>query len=133
MTFFVLQVWSMATDAIDDIEVKTGTRDDGTAYSFFLFFRKLGQVIAAVAVNGALLGMHYETAKGAVQSAENLKIMYDMATIIPAVLFALMAVVLLVWYPLSRKKVNELQVLKEERLKEAFENNAINIKTETEE
>lgn len=37
MTFIVLQVWSMATDAIDDIEIKTGRRDDGTAYAFFMF------------------------------------------------------------------------------------------------
>ena len=51
--FIILQVWSMATDAIDDIEVKTGMREDGTSYSAFMFFRKLGQVIAAVAVNGA--------------------------------------------------------------------------------
>ena len=131
MTFFVLQVWSMATDAIDDIEVKTGRRDDGTAYSFFMFFRKLGQVLAAVAVNGALLGMHYDTSKGAKQTLANLHIMYDMATIIPAVLFGIMAIVLLVWYPLSRKKVAELQVLKEQRLKEAYESNSINLTNDT--
>lgn len=127
MTFIVLQVWSMATDAIDDIEVKTGRRDDGTAYAFFMFFRKLGQVISAIAVNGALLGMNYNTEKGAVQSAANLAIMYDLATIIPAVLFGLMAVVLLVWYPLSKSKVADLQVLKEERLRESFESDSIKI------
>lgn len=127
MTFIVLQVWSMATDAIDDIEIKTGRRDDGTAYAFFMFFRKIGQVISAVAVNGALLGMHYNTAKGAKQTLENLNTMYDLATIIPAVLFGLMAIVLLIWYPLSKKKVAELQVLKEEHLKNAYESNAIAI------
>lgn len=105
LAFIILQVWSMATDAIDDIEVKTGRRDDGTAYAFFMFFRKLGQVIAAIAVNGALLGMHYDYTKGAVQTTKNLEIMYDMATIIPAVLFGIMAVVLLVWYPLSKRKL----------------------------
>ena len=127
LAFIILQVWSMATDAIDEIEVKTGRRDDGTAYSFFMFFRKLGQVIAAVAVNGALLAMNYDNTKGAIQTAANLEIMYDMATIIPAVLFGLMALVLLVWYPLSKKKVADLQVLKEEHLKEAYANNAISI------
>lgn len=70
-----------------------------------MFFRKLGQVIAAIAVNGALLGMHYDYTKGAVQTTKNLEIMYDMATIIPAVLFGIMAVVLLVWYPLSKRKL----------------------------
>lgn len=127
LAFIILQVWSMATDAIDEIEIKTGRRDDGTAYSFFMFFRKLGQVIAAIAVNGALLGMNYDYTKGAVQTAENLSVMYDMATIIPAVLFGLMAVVLLVWYPLSKKKVAQLQILKEEHLREAFASNAISI------
>ena len=52
LTTLVMQLWAMATDAIDDIEVKTGSRDDGTAYSFFNFFRKLGQVVAAVSVKG---------------------------------------------------------------------------------
>ena len=127
MTFMVLQVWSMATDAIDDVEVKTGIREDGTSYAFFMFFRKLGQVIAAVAVNGALLGMNYKTGKGAVQTIANLKTMYDLATIIPAILFGIMSLVLFVWYPLSHKKVAELQVEKEAKLKEAFENNSIAI------
>lgn len=127
LTFIILQVWSMATDAIDEIEIKTGRRDDGTAYAFFMFFRKIGQVISAVAVNGALLSMNYNTAKGAKQTIENLNTMYDLATIIPAVLFGLMAVVLLVWYPLSKKKVAELQVAKEEHLKNAYESNSIAI------
>jgi len=127
LTFMILQVWSMTTDAIDDIEVKTGVREDGTAYAFFMFFRKLGQVIAAVAVNGALLGMKYQTAKGAVQSLPTLTTMYDMATIIPAVLFGGMAIILFMWYPLSKKKVAELQIAKEAKLKEDYEANKINI------
>ena len=127
LAFIILQVWSMATDAIDEIEIKTNRRDDGTAYSFFMFFRKLGQVIAAIAVNGALLAMNYDSTKGAIQSPENISVMYDLATIIPAVLFGLMAVVLLVWYPLSKKKVAELQVLKEEHLRSSYESNAISI------
>ncbi len=41
LTTVVMQLWAMATDAIDDVEVRTGSRDDGTAYSFFNFFRKM--------------------------------------------------------------------------------------------
>ena len=125
MVFMVLQVWAMATDAIDDIEVRTGRRDDGTAYAFFMFFRKMGQVIAAVAVNGALLAMHYKVEKGAVQTMENLKKMYNLATLIPAVLFGIMALVLLFWYPLSKKHVAELQVEKEKALKAAMDQGRI--------
>jgi len=127
LTTLVLQLWAMATDAIDDIEVKTGRRDDGTAYSFFNFFRKLGQVIAAICVNGALLGMNYKYEKGAVQTLDNLKKMYDLATLIPAVLFGLMAVILFAIYPLSKKKIDELQIEKEAKLKESYENNTIDI------
>ena len=127
LTTLVMQLWAMATDAIDDIEVSTGSRDDGTAYSFFNFFRKLGQVIAAICVNGALLNMNYKYEKGAVQTLENLKKMYDLATLIPAVLFGLMALILFLFYPLSKKRVEKLQEEKEERLKEAYENKTIDI------
>ena len=127
LTTLVMQLWAMVTDTIDDIEIKTGSRDDGTAYSVFNFFRKLGQVLAAICVNGALLGMHYKVEKGAVQTMENLKTMYDLATLIPAVLFGLMALMLFVYYPLSRKKVEELQVEKERHLKESYEKNDIDI------
>ena len=127
LTTLVMQLWAMVTDAIDDVEVKSGSRDDGTAYSVFNFFRKLGQVLSAVCVNGALMGMHYKVEKGAVQTTENLHRMYDLATLIPAVLFALMALMLFVYYPLSRKKVEELQLQKEQKLKEHYENNTIDI------
>ena len=127
LTTLVMQLWAMVTDAIDDIEVKSGSRDDGTAYSVFNFFRKLGQVLSAVCVNGALMGMHYKVEKGAVQTMENLRKMYDLATLIPAVLFGLMALMLFVYYPLSRRKVEELQLQKEQKLKEHYENKTIDI------
>ena len=127
LTTLVMQLWAMVTDSTDDIEVKTGSRDTGTAYSVFNFFRKLGQVLSAICVNGALLGMNYRYEKGAVQTPENLKTMYDLATLIPAVLFGIMAVLLFAAYPLSRKKVAELQEEKERKLKESYEQNLIDI------
>ncbi len=127
LTTLVMQLWAMVTDAIDDIEIRTGSRDDGTAYSVFNFFRKLGQVLSAVCVNGALLGMNYKVEKGAVQTLGNLRRMYDLATLIPALLFGLMALILFVWYPLSRRRVTELQVKKEQSLKESYENKVIDI------
>lgn len=127
LTTVVMQQWAMATDAIDDIEIRTGRRDDGTAYSVFNFFRKLGQVLAAICVNGALIGMNYRYEKGAVQTLENLRKMYDLSTIIPAVMFGLMALILFVFYPLSRSKVEELQIAKEAHLKAEYENHNIDI------
>jgi GPH family glycoside/pentoside/hexuronide:cation symporter len=127
LTTLVMQLWAMVADAIDDIEVRTGSRDDGTAYSVFNLFRKVGQVLAAVCVNGALLGMHYKYEKGAVQTLANLKIMYDLGTLIPAVMFGIMAFLLFVSYPLSREKTEELQTLKELKLKESYEKKEIDI------
>ena len=127
LTTLVMQLWAMVTDSTDDIEVKTGSRDTGTAYSVFNFFRKLGQVLSAICVNGALLGMHYRYEKGAVQTPENLRTMYDLATLIPAILFGIMALLLFAAYPLSRKKVAELQEEKEKALKRSYENKVIDI------
>ena len=127
LTTLVMQLWAMVTDSTDDIEVKTGSRDTGTAYSVFNFFRKLGQVLSAVCVNGALLGMHYRYEKGAVQTPQNLKIMYDLATLIPAVLFGIMAILLFAAYPLSKRRVAALQEQKERALKESYEQKQIEI------
>ena len=120
LNLFVLQLWAMAGDAIDEIEVSTGSKDNGTAYAFLNFFRKLGQVISAIAVNAALLAMgYYDTASTLefVFSEGQLDLMYVLATLIPAVMFALMAIALLFWYPLSKEKVGELQNRKEDYLK----------------
>ena len=129
LNFFVLQVWAMATDAIDEIEVKTGSRDDGTAYAFFMFFRKLGQAISAIAVGATLLAMgYYESATGGfVFSEGQLKLMFILSTLIPAAMFGVMAVILLIIYPLSKRKVADLQVAKEEHLRQALESNSLEI------
>lgn len=127
LTTLVMQLWAMVGDAIDDIEVTTGSRDEGTAYSIFNLFRKVGQVLSAICVNGALLGMHYKYEKGAVQTLSNLKIMYDLGTLIPAVMFGIMAFILFVYYPLTRKKTEELQISKELKLRESYEKKEIDI------
>ena len=88
-----------------------------------MFFRKRGQVVAVVAVNGALLGLNYKTD---VQTLESLNVMYYMATIIPAVMFGLMGLVMLLMYGLGKKRTAELQIKKADMLQrkvEAGENN----------
>ena len=135
LNFFVLQVWAMAADSIDEIEVKTGSREDGTAYSFFMFFRKMGQVIAAVAVNATLLAMgYYETVSAGsfVFSEGQLTTMFILATIIPAVFFGIMAVLLFFIFPLSKKKVAVLQDEKEAHLRKLAEGDEEGIVTEAE-
>ena len=53
---FSLICWAMITDVIDDTEVRTGERSDGTIYAVYSFARKLGQA-ASAGVTGALLGL----------------------------------------------------------------------------
>ena len=125
LSIITLEMWALATDAIDDVEVKTGLRNDGSSYSVFMFFRKIGQVVAAIAVNGALLGMNYKPGNGAVQTASTLNVMYYMATIIPAALFLLMGLVLFFVYGLNKKKTEELQIEKEKMLENQVKNNEI--------
>lgn len=127
LSIITLEIWALATDAIDDVEVKTGVRNDGSAYATFMFFRKLGQVVAAIAVNGALLGMGYKSGQGQVQTMETLNVMYYMATAIPAGMFLLMGIVLFLVYGLNKKKTEELQVEKEKLLAKQAANNEIQI------
>ncbi|MCR5492006.1 MAG: glycoside-pentoside-hexuronide (GPH):cation symporter [Bacilli bacterium] len=130
LSIITLEVWALATDAIDDVEVKTGMRNDGSSYSIFMFFRKFGQVIAAVAVNGALLGIQYLNDDGSINSiaiTENVDMFYILATIIPAAMFGLMGLVMLLLYSLSKKKTEELQTAKAEMLAAQVANNEISV------
>lgn len=52
MTFFTMQCFALVTDVIDDKEVITGKRDDGTIYGIYSFSRKIGQALAAAWADG---------------------------------------------------------------------------------
>ena len=52
---FNLIIWAFVSDVIDDQEVRTGKREDGTIYAVCSFSRKLGQAIAS-ALGGWSLG-----------------------------------------------------------------------------
>ena len=122
-TFFFLQVWALLTDAIDYTEVRTAQRDDATSYSFFTFTRKLGQSIAAVLSLLALISFGYQewvNDPSAITTAA-LSQMYNLAVLIPAVMYLIMAVILWFWYPLDKKSLAQLQIQKEENLKQLFD------------
>mgnify|MGYP000320288816 FL=1 len=65
---FSLICWAMITDVIDDTEVRTGERSDGTIYAVYSFARKLGQA-ASAGVTGALLGLIGYSAETAIEPA----------------------------------------------------------------
>lgn len=105
LAIFNLVCWAMITDVIDDTEVQTGERSDGTIYAVYSFARKLGQA-AAAGVSGFLLTMiGYSQATAFDENV--VKGIYNMTCLVPAVGFILLAIVLKFLYPLNKKRVEE--------------------------
>ena len=121
--FLFLLVWSLATDAIDYNEVTHGLHDEATSYSVYTFMRKLGQTVAAVLVNMALLRIGYtdNVLNAANITEDTLKRMYADSVLIPAVLYLLVFVLLRFVYPLGKKEIAQLRVKKEEALRKLHE------------
>ena len=109
-TFLVLEVWALVMDVIDYHELLSGRREEGTAYAFYSFTRKLGQTLAGVGTNLLLLAIHYDVdaAKEVGQAPEVVEKLYDISTLIPAIVLLVMFVLLAFCYKLSKKRVKEL-------------------------
>lgn len=113
--FFNTVIWANITDVIDDQEVKMGQREDGTVYAVYSFARKAGQALAGGAGGFALEIIGYESAAAA-QSNRVLSGLYTTATLIPAVGFLMVALILWFIYPLNKQKVAEnVEILKKKR------------------
>lgn len=105
---FNLMVWSFITDVIDDQQVRTHTREDGTVYSAYSFARKIGQAAAASLGGLTLAWTGYQAAQngvGVAQTAGTLSRIYTASTVIPAITYLIIALILLFWYPLSKKQL----------------------------
>lgn len=116
MAAFNLVCWAMIADVIDDAEVKTGTRSDGTIYAIYSFARKLGQA-GSSGLTGVLLSIiGYSTA-----TAFDTKVVdgiYNMTCLVPAIAYVLLALSLYFLYPLNKSKVQEnAAVLRDKREK----------------
>lgn len=105
LALFSLICWAMITDVIDDTEVQTGERSDGTIYSIYSFARKLGQA-ASSGVSGALLAMIGYTVETAYDT-DVVNGIYNITCLVPAIGYVLLAVVLAFLYPLNKKRVDE--------------------------
>ena len=126
-TFFVLEVWALVMDVIDFHELKTGKREEGMAYAFFSFTRKLGQTVAGVGLNVLLGFIKYDgtiTQNGGKLSEDVINKLYDISTIVPAIMLALMAVILFFGYNLSKKKLAEMHASLDE-IRQAEDNEAV--------
>ena len=102
---FSMISWAMITDVIDDTQVRTGERSDGTIYAVYSFARKLGQA-AASGLTGVLLTMiGYSQATQFDEPVVNG--IYNVTCLVPAIGFVLVAIILKFLYPLSKKRVEE--------------------------
>lgn len=102
--FFNTVIWANITDVIDDQEVKTGQREDGTVYAVYSFARKLGQALAGGAGGWALSIIGYDQL-AKVQTEAVINGLYTTSTLIPAVCFFIVALFLWFIYPLGKKNV----------------------------
>lgn len=102
---FSLICWAMITDVIDDTEVQTGERSDGTIYSVYSFARKLGQAAASGVTGGLLTMIGYSNAT---QFDPNVtEGIFMLSTLVPAIGFLILGVALFSFYPLNKKRVEE--------------------------
>lgn len=104
--YFNLVIWALITDVIDYQEVKTYKREDGTVYAVYSFARKLGQALAGGIGGMALEWIGYESGVNGQTDAVRMGI-YNITTIVPAVSFIAVALILQFLYPLTRKRVEE--------------------------
>ncbi|WP_342504825.1 glycoside-pentoside-hexuronide (GPH):cation symporter [Sporosarcina sp. FSL K6-2383] len=114
--FFNLVIWAFVTDVIDYHEYLTGLREDGTVYSIYSFARKVGQAIAGGLGGFAIAAVGYNSGLD-VQTQDTLNGIYTLATLVPAVTFILMFLMLVFFYPLNKKRTNQLAIdLAEQRM-----------------
>ena len=104
---FTMVSWALITDVIDDSEVRLGIREDGSIYSLYSFSRKLGQAAAAGLTGLLLTVIGYEKLPNTPIPDSVKDGIYNISTLIPAIGFALLALVLWIWYPLKKHRVDE--------------------------
>lgn len=120
LAIFSLICWAMITDVIDDTEVQTGERSDGTIYAVYSFARKLGQA-ASSGVAGLLLSLiGYSQATAFDTNVVNG--IYNLTCLVPAIGYILLALVLQFLYPLNKERVeNNAKILAEKQAQKAAE------------
>lgn len=108
--------WSLVGDVVDDTEVRTGTRADGGVYGVFSFSRKFGSAISS-AIRGVMLSAIGYTA-ATDMSTQVTEGIFKITTVVPAVSYGIMVLILFTIYPLSKKRVaDNAAILAERRAK----------------
>lgn len=113
---FSVVTWALITDVIDYSEIRNGIREDGSVYAIYSFARKLGQA-ASAGLSGVMLSVIGYTQDTAFDT-DVVNGIFNIATIVPAVGFFFLALVLWLWYPLNKRQVDKnVAILKEKHEK----------------
>ena len=112
---FNLIMWAIITDIIDDREVASGHREDGTIYAVYSFARKVGQAVAG-GLGGWALGWIGFDSLAQVQTQSVVEGIYTISTLIPAILYSIVFLALAFIYPLNKSRVQaNIATLKERK------------------
>lgn len=101
-------VWSMYADVSDFAENRDGTASTGLIFSSASMAQKFGGAFGGYAVMALLAAFGYNTATGAVQTAEAVKGLWILMSWVPAAVAAL-AIVIVFFYPLTKKRMEKIQ------------------------
>ncbi len=115
---FSMVNWALITDVIDYSEIKNGIREDGSVYALYSFARKLGQAVAAGLSGWLLTAIGYNenaVTEGVRQPQSVLNGIYNISTLVPAISFVLLGIILWFWYPLHKKQVDRNVKILEEK------------------
>jgi len=107
MGFFNLVVWAFVTDVIDYHEYLTNLREDATVYSIYSMARKVGQAIAGGVGGYALAAVGYNSTLE-IQTERTLDGIFTLATLVPALIYIAIFLIILFLYPLNKKRTNQL-------------------------
>lgn len=102
---FSMVSWALITDVIDYSEIRNGVREDGSVYALYSFSRKLGQA-ASAGLTGFLLTLVGYSQESAFQQSV-LSGIFTISTLVPAIGFIGLSIILWFWYPLKKRVVEE--------------------------
>lgn len=113
-------IWAFIGDVIDYQEIRTGERIDGTVYALYSFARKVGQALAGGIGGFTLTLIGYVSSTTGVEQTESVKVaIYNCSTLVPALCYLGIFLLLLFAYPLGKKQVEEnVQILEKKRAAE---------------
>jgi glucuronide carrier protein len=98
-------VWALEADTVEYGEWTTGVRSEGIVYALFSFTRKTGQAVGGAIAAYALAWGGYNAAE--TQTAQAMTGIQAAAGLLPA-LMTLLAVVVMIWYPLTDARHAEI-------------------------